>query len=53
LAAPVGGSAPLPAAPEVPVLQATGEAVADLPLPPPAAAPLLAYRSRAPPSLHA
>ena len=52
VAASIGGAAPLPAAAEVPVLQATGEAAADLPLPPPAAAPILAYRSRAPPSLH-
>jgi hypothetical protein len=53
VAAAIGGAAPLPAAPEVPVLQAAGEAAADLSLPPLAAAPVLAYRSRAPPSPHA
>jgi hypothetical protein len=53
VAAAIGGAAPLPAAPVTPVLQAAGEAVADLPLPSLAAAPVLAYRSRAPPSLHA
>jgi hypothetical protein len=53
VAAAIGGTAPLPVPPEAPVLQATAEAAADLPLPPFDAAPLLAYRSRAPPSLHA
>jgi hypothetical protein len=53
VAAAIGGAAPLPTAAVTPVLQAAGEAAADRPLPPLAAHPVLAYRSRAPPSLHA
>ena len=53
VAAAIGGAAPLPATPSVLVANAVGEAPAFHPRPVLLAAPTLAFRSRAPPALHA
>ena len=53
VAAAIGGAAPLPAAHGVPLAQVAGDPPAYLPQAALFAAPALAYRSRAPPALHA
>jgi len=53
VAAAIGGAAPLAAAPSMPVAQVAGDPPAYRPALAPLAAPALAYRSRAPPALHA